>query len=167
VYVSRPSATDPAVAPDGYENLFILVPAAADPSLGHGDHAGEGSVESAGVARIADRVTELVADRAGIPDLASRVVVRHTLGPADFADRYNSWHGWALGLAHTLRQSAFLRGTNRSRAVSNLFYAGSTTTPGVGVPMCLISAENVLERLETGRGTPGRAPLPDSSGSSR
>ncbi|WP_130840940.1 phytoene desaturase family protein [Corynebacterium neomassiliense] len=167
VYVSRPSATDPAVAPDGYENLFILVPAAADPSLGHGDHAGEGSVESAGVARIADRVTELVADRAGIPDLASRVVVRHTLGPADFADRYNSWHGWALGLAHTLRQSAFLRGTNRSRAVSNLFYAGSTTTPGVGVPMCLISAENVLERLETGRETPGRAPLPDSSGSSR
>lgn len=136
VYVSRPSATDPDVAPDDHENLFILVPVACDPTMG-GD----------AVRAIADAAVELVAERAGVPDLADRVVVRRTLGPADFAGRYNSWRGWALGLAHTLTQSAFMRGTNRSRAVSNLFYAGSTTTPGVGVPMCLISAENAVRRM--------------------
>lgn len=144
VYVSKPSATDPGVAPTGHENLFVLVPAVADPDLGHGSAYG---TESARTASVADAVIDLIASRAGIPDLAERVVVRRTLGPADFADRYHSWHGWALGLAHTLTQSAFMRGTNHSRAVSNLYYAGSTTTPGVGVPMCLISAENVLTRL--------------------
>ncbi len=144
VYVSKPSATDPGVAPAGHENLFVLVPVAADTDLGHGSAYG---AEDAAVAGITDAVVGLIAERAGIADLASRIVVRRTLGPADFAGRYHSWHGWALGLAHTLGQSAFLRGTNRSRAVDNLFYAGSTTTPGVGVPMCLISAENVLTRL--------------------
>ncbi|WP_420098289.1 phytoene desaturase family protein [Corynebacterium sp.] len=133
VYVSRPSATDPDVAPEGHENLFVLVPVACDPQMGPDT-----------VGAIADATLELIAERAGVPDL---VVVRRTLGPADFAGRYNSWRGWALGLAHTLTQSAFMRGTNRSRAVSNLFYAGSTTTPGVGVPMCLISAENAVTRI--------------------
>ena len=75
-------------------------------------------------------------------DMEERVVARHTLGPADFAQRYFAWHGTALGYAHTLRQSAFLRGNQASKTVEGLFYAGSTTTPGVGVPMCLISAEN-------------------------
>lgn len=147
VYVSKPSATDPDVAPVGHSNLFVLVPAAAKVGLGHGSAYVASGTGSQRVERIADAVVELIAERAGVPDLADRVVVRRTLGPADFADRYHSWHGWALGLAHTLTQSAFMRGTNNSRAVANLYYAGSTTTPGVGVPMCLISAENVLTRL--------------------
>lgn len=147
VYVSKPSTSDPDVAPDGHENLFILVPAAAEPGLGHGSAYSPDGTGAPRVEAIADAVVDLIAERAGIDDLASRIVVRRTLGPADFAGRYHSWHGWALGLAHTLGQSAFLRGTNNSRAVANLYYAGSTTTPGVGVPMCLISAENVLTRL--------------------
>lgn len=97
--------------------------------------------------RIADAAVRLIARRTGVPDLAERTVVRRTLGPADFAERYHSWRGGALGLAHTLRQSAFLRGSNASRKVDGLYYSGATTLPGVGVPMCLISAENVLLRL--------------------
>ena len=91
---------------------------------------------------LVDAAIQLISDRCGIPDLEERVVARHTLGPADFAQRYFAWHGTALGYAHTLRQSAFLRGNQASKTVEGLFYAGSTTTPGVGVPMCLISAEN-------------------------
>jgi phytoene desaturase len=136
IYLCRPSATDPQVAPDGHENLFVLVPCAADPTI-----------TGAEVDRIAEASIGLIASRTGIPDLAERIVVQDVMGPSDYAERYNSWHGWALGLAHTLTQSAFMRGTNHSRAVSNLYYAGSTTTPGVGVPMCLISAENVLTAM--------------------
>lgn len=146
VYVCRPSATDPDVAPEEHENLFILVPCTADPTITERD-----------VEAIADATIDLVAERAGIPDLAERICARSTLGPKDFATDYNSWHGWALGLAHTLTQSAFMRGTNHSRAVSNLYYAGSTTTPGVGVPMCLISAENVLTAIEDRTRRPGGA----------
>ena len=82
-----------------------------------------------------------------MPDLVDRVVVKRTLGPADFTERYHAWSAGSIGPAHTLRQSAFLRGRNASRKVSGLYYAGATTVPGVGVPMCLISAENIIKRL--------------------
>ena len=55
--------------------------------------------------------------------------MRRTVGPADFADDLNSWQGGALGPAHTLRQSAFLRGSNRSRRVDGLYYAGGSSVP--------------------------------------
>ena len=92
-----------------------------------------------------------------VPDLVDRVVVKRTLGPADFAERYHAWSAGSIGPAHTLRQSAFLRGRNASRKVDGLDYAGATTVPGVGVPMCLISAENIIKRL---RSDTSAAPLP-------
>ncbi|MDH6237988.1 phytoene desaturase family protein [Cryobacterium sp. CG_9.6] len=144
IYVCRPSATDANVAPAGHENLFILVPVPADPTIGSGgvDGAGDAVVEG-----VADTVIAQIATWAKIPDLAERIVVRRTLGPADFERDLNSWKGSALGPAHTLRQSAFLRGKNVSAKVDGLFYAGGTTVPGIGLPMCLISAELVIKRL--------------------
>ncbi|HCM93810.1 MAG TPA: phytoene desaturase, partial [Glutamicibacter sp.] len=59
----------------------------------------------------------------------------------DFAQQYGAYRGGALGLAHTLGQSAMLRPGNRSAKVEGLYYAGSTVRPGIGVPMCLISGE--------------------------
>ena len=149
IYVSKPSAIDPSVAPAGHENLFVLVPVPADPSVGHGDMYRGGASEQ--VQRIADAAIEQIAARCGVAGLGRRIVVKQTLGPADFAERYNAWSGGSIGPAHTLRQSAFLRGSNRSRKAGNLLYAGATTTPGVGVPMCLISAENVLKRIRADR----------------
>ncbi len=148
IYVCKPSATDPSVAPDGDENVFVLIPVPADVSLGG---AGDTQVEEA-----ADAAIRLIAEKAGIPDLADRIVVRGTFGPADFARNLNSWSGSALGPAHTLRQSAFLRGSNQSRKVADLYYAGGSTVPGIGLPMCLISAELVIKRL---RGDTSTGPL--------
>ena len=158
MYVCRPSATDPDVAPPGQENLFVLVPVPADPGLGSGGPDGTGSpaVEAA-----ADAAIARIAEWAGIDDLADRIVVRHTIGPGDFADSYNSWMGGMLGPAHVLSQSAMFRAGNRSKRVENLFYAGGTTSPGVGVPMCLISAELVLKHL---RGDRTAGPLPRPAG---
>jgi len=147
-YVCRPSATDPSVAPEGDENVFILVPVPADVTLGRGgvDGNGDPAVEAAADAAIAQ-----ISQWAGIPDLAERITVRRTVGPGDFAADLNAWSGGALGPAHTLRQSAFLRGRNVSRHVQGLMYAGSSTIPGIGLPMCLISAELVLKRLRGDR----------------
>ena len=148
IYVCRPSATDPSVAPEGHENLFVLVPVPPDPGLGHGglDGGGDAAVEKA-----TDAAIDLVARWAGVPDLAERVVVRRTAGPGDFVTDLNSWSGGALGPAHTLRQSALFRAGNSSRKVAGLYYAGSSTVPGIGLPMCLISAELVLKRLRGDR----------------
>jgi phytoene desaturase len=144
VYVCKPSETDPSVAPEGCENLFVLVPVPADVSIGAGGDDGAGSEV---VERAADAAIDQVAAWAGVPDLRDRIRVRHTVGPEDFARRYNSWRGGALGLEHTLRQSAFFRPGNVSSKVDGLLYAGASTVPGVGLPMCLISAELVLKRL--------------------
>lgn len=144
MYVCKPSATDPLVAPEGKENLFVLVPVPADVTLGSGgaDGTGDAAIEQA-----ADAAIDQIAAWAGIPDLRDRIVVRETLGPADFASDYNSWMGGMLGPSHILRQSAMFRAQNRSKKVDGLYYAGGTTAPGVGVPMCLISAELVLKRI--------------------
>lgn len=152
VYVCKPSASDPTVAPDGCENLFVLVPVPADVAIGRGGDDG-GGCEA--VERAADAAIDQVAAWAGAPDLRDRIRVRHTVGPEDFARRYNAWRGGALGLEHTLRQSAFFRPGNVSSKVDGLLYAGASTVPGVGLPMCLISAELVLKRL-----TGDRSPLP-------
>lgn len=155
LYVCKPSASDD-VAPDGHESLFVLVPVPPDVTIGTGGIAREGDAR---VTDIADRAIAQIAEWAGIPDLAERIVLRKTVGPQDFAEQFNSFRGSALGPAHTLRQSAFFRGITRSRRVDGLYYAGATTVPGVGLPMCLISAELVL-KLVRGDHAPGPSELP-------
>jgi phytoene desaturase len=153
LYACMPSATDASVAPPGTENLFLLVPVPADTSIGAGGVDGDGDPA---VERIADAAIAQLASWAGVPDLAERVVVRRTVGPADFATWFHSWRGSALGPAHTLRQSAFFRGRTASRTVDGLYFAGATTIPGIGLPMCLISAELVAKAL---RGDHSTGPL--------
>ncbi|MCC3281279.1 phytoene desaturase family protein [Arthrobacter caoxuetaonis] len=155
LYICRPSATDTDAAPAGQENLFVLVPVPSDPGLGTGGIDGAGDP---GLEKLADTVIGQIASWADIPDLAERVTVRRTVGPGDFHSDFNSWRGTLLGPAHVLKQSAFFRGSNASRKVTNLLYAGGSTLPGIGLPMCLISAELVLKRL---RGETGTEALPE------
>lgn len=150
LYVCKPSGVDPDVAPDGHENLFVLVPIPAEPDLGG---RGDAHFEELG-----DRVIQQIAEWTGIDDLAERVVVRRTVGPRDFEQELHAWRGTALGPAHTLKQSAFFRAGNVSKKVKGLYYVGGSTIPGIGLPMCLISAELVVKRL---RGDTSTGPLPE------
>ncbi|MBG0740188.1 phytoene desaturase [Paeniglutamicibacter antarcticus] len=155
LYICKPSATDASVSPAGSENLFVLVPIPADISFGHGGLAGGGDNR---VEELADAVIAQISAWAGIEDLAARIRVRRTFGPGDFAADLNSWRGGALGPAHVLRQSAFFRSGNVSKKIDGLIYAGSSTIPGIGLPMCLISAEIALKRLN---GDMSSGPLPE------
>ncbi|MET0788903.1 MAG: phytoene desaturase family protein [Cellulomonas sp.] len=146
MYVSRTTASDPTAAPPGHENLFVLVPFPADPSLGGDDLEAH-----------ADRYLDQVADWAGIPGLRERVVTRRVVGPADFARDFSAWRGTALGMEHTLRQSAMFRPGDASARVPNVLHVGGGTIPGVGLPMCLISAELVVKRM---LGETSSRPLP-------
>ena len=158
IYVSKTSASDPGVAPPGDESLFVLIPSPARPEWGRGgvDGGGASAVEAA-----VDHAVAQIADWADVPDLASRIVVRRTMGPADFEADFNAWRGGALGLAHTLRQSAFFRPGNASRKVQGLHYAGASVRPGIGLPMCLISAELVLKRVRGERSAGPASPAPE------
>ncbi|MEV8144163.1 phytoene desaturase family protein [Specibacter sp. NPDC078709] len=153
LYVCKPSASDSSVAPEGSENLFLLIPSPALPQWGKGGYDGGGSAQ---IEKVADAAIAQVAAWTNTPDLADRIVVRRSYGPADFQDNFNAWQGSALGLAHTLPQSAFLRPGNANSKVEGLFYAGSSVRPGIGVPMCMISAEIVLKLV---RGDSSAGPL--------
>ncbi|WP_062299073.1 phytoene desaturase family protein [Demequina maris] len=141
VYVSRVGATDPAVSPDGKDSLFMLVPFPADPGLGSTPES------RADLMALGRRYLAQVGTWAGVPDLPERSTVLRVTTPADFADGLGAWQGGALGLEHTLLQSAVFRPANVSSKVPNLLYAGASTVPGIGVPLCLISAELVAKRL--------------------
>lgn len=156
-YVCTPSKTDAEVAPAGDSNVFVLVPCPADVSLGKGGLDGKGD---ATIEEVADRTIDAIAQWANIPDFRERIVVRRTVGPADFANDLNAWKGNSLGPAHTLTQSALFRATNKSKKVEGLYYVGSGTVPGIGLPMCMISAEVLLKRL---RGDHSAGPLPDKA----
>jgi len=134
-YLCVPSKTDDDVAPGEHSNLFALVPVA--PGL-------EDTEEVRTWYR--DLVLDDIAENTGV-DLRDRIVFEETFAISEFADRYNSREGTALGLAHTLRQTALLRPPHRSDACPGLYFTGSYTTPGIGVPMCLISGEHTADAL--------------------
>ena len=134
-YLCVPSKTDDSVAPEGHSNLFALVPVA--PGL-------DDTEEIRTWYR--DLVLDDIAENTGV-ELRDRIVFEEQFSVSEFADRYNSMQGTALGLAHTLKQTALLRPSHRSEASPGLYYTGSYTTPGIGVPMCLISGEHTANAL--------------------
>lgn len=82
-----------------------------------------------------------------LPDLRKHIVYQKNFSVKDFKQRYNSYQGTALGLAHTLRQTAIFRPNNISKKVADLYYVGAGTNPGIGMPVTLISAELLYKRI--------------------
>jgi phytoene desaturase len=141
-YLCVPSKTDDTVAPEDHSNLFALVPIA--PGLDDDEETREAYREA---------VLDDIAANTDT-DLRDRIAVEETFSVSEFGERYNTMQGSALGLAHTLKQTALLRPPHVSEAVEGLYFTGSYTTPGIGVPMCLISGQLTAEALaetETGR----------------
>ena len=135
-YVCAPSVTNADVAPPGQENLFILVPTA--PGL----TATPQELEQYG-----DKILATVEREMNIPNLKERICFKRIFSGKDFTERYNNYRGSALGLAHTIGQTAILRPNNKSKKLNNLFYVGANTNPGIGMPICLISAELAYKRI--------------------
>ena len=75
------------------------------------------------------------------------VEVKRIFALEDFTERYNAYKGTALGLSHTLFQTALWRPSHKSKKVENLYYSGHYTHPGIGVPMTLISSTMVAKEL--------------------
>jgi phytoene desaturase len=136
MYVCAPSVTEDDVAPPGQENLFVLVPTA--PGLS----AADGQLEA-----YAQRVLGTLERELNIPNLRGRIAYQRIFWGQDFEARYNNFRGSALGLAHTIMQTAILRPNNVSKKLKNLYYVGANTNPGIGMPICLISAELAYKRI--------------------
>ncbi|MCC7246933.1 MAG: phytoene desaturase, partial [Saprospiraceae bacterium] len=134
-YLSAPSVTDPSVAPEGCENLFLLIPVA--PGLEDTEEIREKYYHMT-----MERLEKLTHQ-----SIREHVVYRRSYAHADFVRDYNAFRGNAYGLANTLMQTAFLKPGIRSKKLKNLFYTGQLTVPGPGVPPSLISGQVVAREI--------------------
>lgn len=134
-YVSAPSKTDPSVAPEGCENLFLLIPVA--PDLTDDDTTREYYFDL-----IMDRLEAYVGE-----DVRNYIIFKRSYAHSDFKRDYNAFRGNAYGLANTLRQTALLKPSLKNKRVNNLFYTGQLTVPGPGVPPSLISGLVVADEV--------------------
>jgi len=134
-YVCAPSVTDPAVAPEGKENLFFLVPLA--PGLEDTEELREQYFEM---------ILSRFEDRYNFP-VREQILYRRSYAHRDFQADYHAFKGNAYGLANTLRQTAFLKPRLNNKRVTNLYYTGQLTTPGPGMPPSIISGQVVAAEI--------------------
>jgi phytoene desaturase len=134
-YVSCPSKTDATVAPEGCENLFILIPTA--PNLTDTD-----AIKEQYYQMVMERLEKITKQ-----NIRDAVVYKRAYAHSDFQKDYHAFKGNAYGLANTLLQTAFFKPKMRSNRLKNLFYTGQLTTPGPGVPPSLISGEVVANEI--------------------
>jgi phytoene desaturase len=136
LYLHRPTATDPALAPPGCDAFYALSPV---PNL-------TSATDWRSAAEPYRRRIEQALEATVLPGLAQRVVTSRLLTPPDFAERLNSERGAAFGFEPQLTQSAWFRPHNRSEELEHLYFVGAGTHPGAGVPGVLSSAR-VLDRI--------------------
>lgn len=131
LYLHRPTATDPSMAPPGCDTFYALSPV---PHLDSGtDWLQEASRYRQAIER---RLSETV-----LPGLGQHLVTSRVTTPLDFQDRLLSYKGAAFGLEPVMLQSAWFRPHNRSEDVPGLYMVGASTHPGAGVPGVLMGAK--------------------------
>lgn len=134
-YASAPSKTDPSVAPEGKENLFLLIPIA--PDLKDDEATREKYFEV-----LMNRLEE----RTGT-SIREHIIYKKSYCISDFKNDYHAFKGNAYGLANTLRQTAILKPSLKNKNLENMYYTGQLTVPGPGVPPSIISGEVVAREV--------------------
>ncbi len=134
-YVSCPSVTDHLVAPEGKENVFILIPVAP-------------GIEDTPAIR--EKYFDMAMQRLETltnQSIKQHIIFKRSYAHQNFMEDYNSFKGNAYGLANTLMQTALLKPSLKSKKLNNLFFTGQLTVPGPGVPPSLISGEVVAKEV--------------------
>ena len=135
-YASAPSVTDTSVAPEGCENLFLLIPVA--PNLEDTDAIRE---------QYFDQLMDRLEAYCGV-SIRDSIVYKRSYAHQDFMGDYHAFKGNAYGLANTLLQTAILKPSLKNKKLENMFYTGQLTVPGPGVPPSLISGIVVAKEVD-------------------
>ncbi|RTL45709.1 MAG: phytoene desaturase [Burkholderiales bacterium] len=154
LYLHRPTATDPSLAPPGCDTFYVLAPV---PHLDAGVNWRERAEPYR--ASIARRLSETL-----LPGLEQEVVSSLMLTPQDFQDRLSSYKGAAFAMEPVLTQSAWFRPHNRSEEVAHLYLVGAGTHPGAGLPGVLSSARVLDAVVPHGREMARHFPPPAEEG---
>ena len=136
MYLHIPSQTDPSMAPEGCESMYVLIPV---PNLESGVNW-EKTKEA-----YTDKVLTFLENDFGLTDLKRSIEVLETFMPSDFRRERNSHLGSAWGVEPKLTQTAYFRPHNRSEDIQSLYFVGASTHPGAGVPGVLLTAETTTK----------------------
>ena len=135
-YASAPSVTDPTVAPEGCENVFLLIPVA--PDLVDTEEVRE---------KYFDQLMDRLEAYTGT-SIREHIVFKRSYAHQDFMSDYHAFKGNAYGLANTLMQTAILKPSLKNKHLDNMYYTGQLTVPGPGVPPSLISGLVVASEVD-------------------
>lgn len=141
LYVVAASKVDPTVAPEGKEGLYVLVPV-SDIATAQYDWTDEATIEY-----YRQKALDGVSNLPGMSDIKDQIISESIITPIDFRDRFNAYNGACFGLQPTLLQSNHLRPQAKAEACDNLYFTGSSTHPGAGVPIVLLSGKIAAEEL--------------------
>lgn len=136
LYLHRPTASDPALAPPGCESFYVLSPV---------PHQDSGIDWTKRMARYRDAIAAHL-ERTVLPGFRQHIVTEKIITPIDFEQRLSSYKGAAFGLEPVLLQSAWFRPNNKSEDIGNLFLVGAGTHPGAGIPG-VISSARILDTV--------------------
>jgi phytoene desaturase len=132
MYLHAPTRTDPAMAPEGSESMYVLIPVTNLAGDVDWDKMREPFTK---------KVLDYLEHEFGLKDLNQNIEVMETFAPTDFQVQRNSYLGSPWGLEPHLLQTAIFRPHNRSEDVKGLYVTGAGTHPGAGLPGVLLTAE--------------------------
>lgn len=138
-YLYRPSLMDDSLAPKGQEGLYVLVPV---PELSKYEKWTEQTMQA-----YRQKIIRLLKEKTIFKDIDEHIVSETLITPKDFSERFNAYNGATFGLKPTLKQSNYYRPHNKFSAAENLYFCGSSTHPGAGVPIVMQSAKLAVEEL--------------------
>ena len=138
-YVSVASNTDHSLAPAGKSSVFLLAPV---PLLSHMSGTDWQMVTEQLQSQMFRRMNDH-----GIAISEKDVLSQKTWSPVDWSDQFGLFDGSAFGAAHNFRQIGPFRPRNISSDINGLFFTGASTTPGTGVPMCVLSGKMAADRI--------------------
>jgi phytoene desaturase len=133
LYLHRPTATDPSMAPDGCDSFYVLAP--VPNNLSGIDWAEQEKAYG-------DKIIKALEDTI-MPDLSTHIVHRFAKTPDNFEHDFSSVEGSGFSIAPSFQQSAWFRFHNKSEGPENLYLCGAGTHPGAGLPGVLSSAKVV------------------------
>ncbi|MEE4203515.1 MAG: phytoene desaturase [Halieaceae bacterium] len=136
LYLHRPTATDPSMAPEGCDTFYALVPV---PHL-------DADIDWREQAEPFRRAIQERLEATVMPGLGDQLATSHLLTPLDFQDRLCSFKGAGFSLEPRIMQSAWFRPHNRSEEIEGLYLVGAGTHPGAGIPG-VISSARVLDEV--------------------
>ncbi len=135
-YVNVVSQSNPSSAPEGHESLFILCPM---PDMRF-------KPDWSDKQKIANDIVTDLSKRINV-DLRKHIVSETIMTPEDWENTFNLYKGSGLSLGHNLSQIGAFRPKNFDEKHKNVFYVGSSTLPGTGLPMAVISSKLAVERI--------------------